>query len=79
MEYGEKGTRKLINTLTRKPVCEETYTYRYAAWKDWHTNDEGDGLWCGDRQIVGTCDFTVRGCRLETSAVAKIRRFVNGN
>lgn len=24
---------------------------------DYHTNLHGEGLWCGDKQIVGTCDF----------------------
>ena len=25
---------------------------------EYSVNDRGQGLWCGDKQIVGTCDFS---------------------
>jgi len=78
MKYGEKDTHTVWNALTKKPIGEVAYTYRYTSWQGYHTNNEGDGLWCEDRQILGTCQFTVRGCQTEKAAKAKIRRWVNG-
>ena len=52
-------------------------TYKYTAWKNYHTNNIGEGLWVGDKQILGTCQFSVRGCSTEKTAKAKIRKYVN--
>ena len=77
MKYGEnyKITLKDIMTGERYP---STAIYKRVEWNGYHTNDQGDGLWYGVHQIIGTCDFTVRGCKTEKSAKAKIRKYVNG-
>lgn len=49
---------------------------QYTEWKQYHTNEAGNGLWKEDKQIVGTCDFTVRTCKTEKAAKAKIREYV---
>jgi hypothetical protein len=75
MKYGERYLTYYKNFFTgeRIPV---TATWRYVEWKNYHTNDEGYGLWHGNKQIVGTCQFTVTGCKTEKAAKAKIRRYV---
>lgn len=75
MKFGEKYESKLTNIITKEshPV---TLTYKRTTWEEYHTNDEGDGLWFRDRQILGTCDFSVRGCSTEKTAKAKIRNYV---
>lgn len=75
MRYGDKaiGYYKNCRTGERKPY---DYIYKYADWNGYHTNSEGDGLWCCDRQILGTCQFSVAGCSTEKTAKAKIRKYV---
>lgn len=53
----------------------EKAPYKYAEWGKLHTDDQGYGLWVGDDQIVGTCDFSVAGCKTEKAAIAKIRKW----
>lgn len=77
MKYGEKYTVTKQNFIT-KEILRHTGTYRYTNWNGYYTNNEGDGLWTGTRQILGTCDFTVRGCNSEKTAKAKIRKYVKG-
>lgn len=48
----------------------------YTEWRDFHTNSAGEGLWNGDKQCAGTLQFTVRGCKTEKAAKAKIREWV---
>lgn len=76
MKYGEsyKITLKDIMTGEQFP---STAIYKRVEWHGYHTNDEGDGLWADDKQIIGTCDFTVRGCKTEKSAKAKIRKLIS--
>lgn len=75
MKYGEEYT------YTSKDVWGGTHEwkgiYKYASWGDYHTNNLGEGLWHCDKQILGTCQFSVCGCKKEKSAIAKIRRWVN--
>lgn len=61
-------------------VMTGTAVCKYAEWGKWHTNDCGNGLFYGDpytmegeRQVLGTCDFSVAGCKTEKAAVAKVR------
>ena len=68
MKYGDEYPLKIF----KYPV---TSTYKYASWKDYHTNNIGEGLWVGDKQILGTCQFSVRGCKTEKGAKAKIRKY----
>ena len=75
MKFGETYKAKYINRITGE-VSWFTETYRYTPWHEYHTDDEGDGLWCDGKQILGTCQFTVRGCKTEKAAIAKIRRYV---
>lgn len=49
---------------------------KYVAWKDYHTNSNGKGLWNGDKQVAGTIQFSVSGCKTERAAKDKIRRWV---
>ena len=72
MRYGEKFETEYVNAITRKRI-RHTVTYRYAEWNNFHTDNEGYGLWEGSRQIIGTCDFSVAGCKTEKAAKAKIR------
>lgn len=74
-QYGEKATHTIHNAITGERY-EREYTYRRAEWHGWHTNNEGDGLWRGDKQILGTCDFSVAGCATLKTAKDKIRRCV---
>lgn len=76
MKFGEKYEQELVNRMSGKKIMA-TATYKRTEWKGYHTDKEGDGLWAGDRQIIGTCDFSVRGCRTEKAAKAKIRRYVS--
>ena len=75
MKYGEKYETELINMITKERY-QVTLIYKRTEYKNYHTNDEGDGLWYGDKQIKGTCQFTVSGCKTEKSAKAKIREYV---
>lgn len=75
MKYGEQFESSLVDRFTGQRN-NHTAVYRYASWKQFHTNNYGEGLWDGDRQIVGTCDFTVAGCKTEKAAVAKIRKYI---
>ena len=79
MKYGEEYKSEVVNTLTKESYGMWTFTYKRAAWDGWHTNDEGEGLWCGDKQMIGTCDFSVAGCKTEKAAKAKIRNYVKEN
>ena len=74
MKYGEKYNNYL-ECFTGKKI-PYTATYKRAEWHGFHTNNEGDGLWAKDKQIIGTCDFTVRGCKTEKAAKAKIRKHI---
>lgn len=76
MMYGEVFTIKLVDRMTGERIPQRA-VYKRVTWGEYHTDDLGDGLWCGDRQIAGTCDFTVRGCQTEKAAKAKIRDRVN--
>ena len=77
MKYGEEYKTRLVNRITGEsfPV---TLTYKFAQWHEYTTDNEGYGLWCGDRQILGTCQFSVAGCKTEKAAIAKIRRHFGG-
>jgi len=77
MKYGDIFEKTYKNTITGEKITTKTF-YKRASWGEYHTNDEGDGLWENDRQILGTCQFTVAGCKNEKSAIAKIRKYVNG-
>ncbi len=76
MMYGDKFEQTLVNSMNGRTLTV-TATYKRAEWNGYHTDNEGDGLWAGDKQIIGTCDFSVRGCRTEKAAKAKIRNHVN--
>lgn len=76
MKYGEKYETSFVDPRSKKEILYPA-TYKYAEWKYYHTNKEGDGLWDGERQIAGTCQFTVAGCKTEKAAKAKIRKYVN--
>ena len=79
MKYGEKYQSEVVNRMTGESHGVWTFTYKRTEWKEWHTNDDGEGLWKGDRQILGTCDFNVKECETEKAAKAKIRRYVQQN
>lgn len=49
---------------------------KYVEWRDYHTNSNGEGLWNGGKQVAGTIQFSVSGCKTERAAKAKIRRWV---
>ncbi len=72
MKYGEKYLTYYENFFTKEKTPVNV-TYRYTKWKNYHTDDEGYGLWRGNKQIIGTCDFSVAGCKTEKAAKAKIR------
>lgn len=76
MKYGEKYETKLVNRITGEKT-PYTATYKRVEWHGYHTNDEGDGLWSGDKQLEGTCQFSVRCCQTEKAAKAKIRKYAN--
>ncbi len=42
---------------------------------EFSTNRAGEGLWQGEKQILGTCQFSLRNCSSRKSRVAYIRRF----
>ena len=73
MKYGETYKTAYINIFTKERF-PYTATYKYTEWNNYHTNNEGDGLWFGDKQILGTCQFSVGGCKTEKAAKAKIRK-----
>ena len=74
MKYGEKVQTTRKDWWTGKTV-PTTYTYRYTEWHEYHTDNEGHGMWIGDKQMVGTCDFSVAGCATEKTAKAKVRNW----
>lgn len=75
MKYGETYETTLVNRMTGETI-PTTSTYKYVEYGEYHTGNDGCGLWCGDRQIEGTCDFSVAGCKTEKAAKAKIRKYV---
>lgn len=75
MKFGEKYSATLRNAITGETM-PVTATYKRIFWNGYHTNDGGDGLWFKDRQLLGTCQFTVRGCKTEKTAKAKIRKYI---
>ncbi len=75
MKYGEIYETYLIDRFTKKKT-PTTRIYRYVEYHEWHTDSEGCGLWRGDKQILGTCQFSVAGCKKEASAKAKLRKRV---
>lgn len=75
MMYGERYDSFVVNMITKeKTPCVRTY--KYAEWNEYHVNNDGEGLFIGNRQLLGTCQFSVTGCNTEKSARAKIRNFV---
>lgn len=76
MKYGDLYNVDLVNRITGEKVGSITKTYRKTVWRDYHTNDSGFGLWNGERQILGTTQFDVSGCKTEKAAKQKIRRLV---
>jgi len=78
MKYGEKYPKTHeVNVAGKTYTLTDTLTYRYVYWRGWYTDNAGEGLWHGDKQILGTCQFSVAGCSTEKAAKAKIRRYVN--
>lgn len=75
MKYGDTFETHIVDTFTKKRI-PITCVYRLVEYHGWHTNFEGYGLWKNDKQILGTCQFDVAGCKLESSAKAKLRKFV---
>ena len=74
MKYGERFETTCKDWITGK-TFKRMATYRYVSWGDYHTDNEGEGLWIGDKQIEGTCQFSVCGCKTEKAAKAKIRKY----
>ena len=77
MKYGEKYETKLVNQITGETI-PYTATYKRVDYLCYHAGNDGCGLWCCDKQIEGTCDFSVSGCKTEKAAKAKIRKYVMG-
>lgn len=75
MKYGEQYETYYTSPITGKRT-PTTETYRYVEYGGYHTGKNGTGLWLGDRQIMGTCDFSVTGCKTEKAAKAKVRNLV---
>ncbi len=78
MYFGERYKVDIIDRRTGKKVNFADVTYKKATWKEFHTDNHGEGLWYNDRQIVGTMQFSVAGCKTEKAAIAKIRNFIKG-
>ncbi len=77
MKYGDMCEMTLVDRMTGKRIPYIT-RYRYVEYKEYHTDKEGYGLWRGNRQILGTCQFSVAGCKTEKAAKAKIRKYTKG-
>lgn len=75
MNFGEKYNVTIKNVISGD-YYETTRIFKFASWKDYSTNDAGNGLWHGDKQIEGTCQFSVAGCKTLKAAKAKIRNYV---
>ena len=74
MKFGELHNVEHINAITGQHyVWKEPY--KLVTWREWHTNNAGEGLWHGEKQILGTCQFSVAGCTTEKSAKAKVRKW----
>lgn len=74
MKYGE-NYRAEFTGMGEK--FTGTVTYKRVEYGDYHTNNEGDGLWKGNTQILGTTQFSVSGCRTEKAAKAKLKKYVD--
>ena len=74
MKYGE--VYETISTDWSGRKYMDKFTYKRTEWHEYHTNDYGEGLWRGDKQLLGTCQFSVTGCQTENAAKAKIRNLV---
>ena len=72
MVFGEKAMCRIRNLITGEEY-EIPYIYKRASWHEWHTDKEGNGLWHGDKQVLGFCQFTVAGCKTQKAANAKVR------
>ena len=65
-----KITTRINGHLVMWTVTNHEYRHLNGEWR---TNDAGEGVWHGERQERGTCDFSLRG--LTPAAIrAKIRR-----
>lgn len=78
MKYGDKFEITFVDWFTKKRSDPYPATYKYVEYGEYHTNNLGKGLWRGTKQILGTCQFSVAGCKTEKAAKAKIRRWVKG-
>jgi hypothetical protein len=74
MKFGERYETELVSRITKKSF-KATHIHKRTEWNGWHTNNEGEGLWNGDRQILGTSQFSVAGCTTEKAAKAKVREY----
>lgn len=74
MKFGENFQIEVVDW--RGDRYKANRTYKRANWREYHTDDFGEGLWRGDKQIEGTCQFSVTGCTTEKVAKAKIRNYV---
>ena len=54
MKYGETYESEVINTMTKESHGVWKFVYKRTEWNGWHTNNDGEGLWCGDKQMIGT-------------------------
>lgn len=79
MKYGEMIERTYCNWFNKGEKWTTHEPYKRAEWHEYHTDNFGDGLWIGTQQILGTCQFTVRGCRTEKAAIAKVRRYAKNH
>lgn len=68
-EYSERSAEIWVSAVDE--LIHGCYGWEVLADDDWggrevtefSTNHDGEGLWEGDRQMIGTCDFRLRGDR----------------
>ena len=59
-------TKKLM--FTREKVQFNRWSWMVDG-VEYHTNDEGEGMWRNDSQVIGTCDFSLK--RMSISGARK--------
>jgi len=76
--HGRKHV-ELLNNLYRPEKRTGIFVDLAGGWsftvdgREYHTDRDGEGLWAGDKQILGTCQFRLSQNR--STAYGQIRRY----
>lgn len=76
------GTLELRNVFS-KEITHEEKNHQFEKWsfewcgKSYRTDNDGDGLWCNEKQLTGTCQFSLRGMSISGARKRLNKQFDN--